>query len=50
MFPLKKKQHNMVTRNTELFEITKSNHERLKKSSIPFMKTLLNEYFQETDS
>ena len=42
MFPLKKKQHNMVTKKSEIIEITKYKHERLKKSSIPFMRSLLN--------
>ena len=48
MFPFKKKHHNMETRNPEMIEVTKSNHERLKKSAIPFMKSLPNEHFQKS--
>ena len=50
MFPLKKKEHEMLTRNPEIIEIPRYKHERLKKSSIPFMRSLLNEHFQKTEN
>ena len=42
--------HNMATRKPEIIDITKYEHERFKKSSIPFMRSLLNEHFKKTEN
>ena len=43
LFPLNKKEHKMQTRENEKFEVTFSNTERLKHSSIPCMQNYLND-------
>ena len=43
MFQLKVKTHPMKLRNSEIFQVTHTNTERLKHSSIPYMQHLLNE-------
>ena len=42
MFP--KNHHIVNTRNPEMFEVTKAKTERLAKSAIPYMQSLLNNY------
>ena len=49
MFPLKKKIHNMQTRNPEKIQNLKPNHERLKKSALPYMRALLNNHFNKKE-
>ena len=42
LFPLNKLKHGMSLRNPMKYAVQKSNTERLKRSSIPFMQNLLN--------
>ena len=42
LFPLNKLKHEMSLRNPMKYAVKKSNTERLKRSSIPFMQNLLN--------
>ena len=44
LFKLKDKEHNIILRNTEAFNVNKANTERYKNSAIPFMQRLLNEH------
>ena len=44
MFPLKIKAHNMNTRNIEKYEVQHANTERMKKSAIIYMQSLLNKH------
>ena len=43
MFPKRKKNHCMDTRNEEEYVVKFAHTERLKKSAIPYMQNLLNE-------
>ena len=43
LFPEKQKLHNMSTRKPEKFQVMKCNNERLKKSSIVYIQTNLNQ-------
>ena len=43
MFPLNPNKYDVQTRNREKFKVTTCNTERLKKSAIPYMQSLLNE-------
>ena len=42
MFPLRNKEHEMITRQPEKYIVHQANTERLKKSSIIYMQNLLN--------
>ena len=44
IFPLTKKQHNMETRKEEKFKVNFAKTERYRKSSIPYMQRLMNEF------
>lgn len=44
LFPLNNKIHTMNTRNSEKYLVSHCNTERLKKSTIPHMQKILNEY------
>ena len=46
MFPQKTKSHRMNTRNCEKFQVQHSKTERLQKSPIIYMQTLLNDHFR----
>ena len=43
LFPVNTKQHNMNTRETEMYKVKFANTERLKMSSIPTMHKFLND-------
>ena len=43
LFKLNTKKHNMQTRRPKKYEVLKANTERLKRSSMVYMQTLLNE-------
>ena len=42
MFPLKKKKHDMMTREAETYKVQHANTDRLQKSPIIYMQKLLN--------
>ena len=44
IFPLTKKQHNMETRKEEKFKVNFAKTERYRKSSIPYMQRLMNQF------
>ena len=44
LFPVKKQLHSMKTRNHQKFEVNSACTERYKKSSVPAMQRLLNDY------
>ena len=44
LFPVKKQLHNMKIRNQQKFIINSANTERYKRSSVPAMQKLLNDY------
>ena len=44
LFPKNQSDHAMKKRNTEFYKVVKANTERFKKSSIPAMIRLLNDY------
>ena len=48
-FPLNKKDHSMLMRNTEKFAIDKYGSVRYKDSAVPYMKRLLNKYQFDKD-
>ena len=50
MFPLNIKKHKMNTRNMEKYEVQHHNTERMKRSSIVFMRQLLNEEEHKTQN
>ena len=43
LFPLRRKEHNLKTRNENKYQVTHAHTERLKKSPIITMQNLLNE-------
>ena len=47
LFPKHEKNHPMVTRNKQKYEIKHANTNRLKSSSIYTMRKLLNKEFEE---
>ena len=47
LFKHKEKVHDMELRKTEMFNVNTANTERYKKSAIPFVQRLLNEYENE---
>ena len=49
IFPKNKKIHNMNTRKPQMFVETKAKSERLKKSAIPQMQIMLNQYILENE-
>ena len=44
LFPLNKKKHKMKTRRQGKYKITHSKKERMKKSVVPYLQKLLNNY------
>ena len=49
-FPLNKKDHSMLMRNTEKFSLEKYDSVRYKDSAVPYMKRLLNKYQLDKDN
>ena len=49
LFPLNKKDHSMLMRNTERFAIEKYGSVRYQESALPYMKRLLNKYHSDKD-
>ena len=47
MFPLKKKRHQMKTRDQEIYKVQYAKTERLKNSPIIYMQRLLNKYHKD---
>ena len=47
MFPIRKETRIQKRRKTEFYIVKKTNTERLKKSSIPYMQNLLNKHKEE---
>ena len=48
LFPVKEKKHKMEVRQDNKYEVTFSNTERLKNSSIPTIQHYLNDDYKET--
>ena len=46
MFPLNPSGYNQVTRNAEKFDVQYCRTDRLAKSAIPYLQTLLNQYYK----
>ena len=44
IFPIRSKKHEMETIDEEKYVVYHANTERMKKSSIPYMQRLLNQY------
>ena len=49
LFLLKNSMHKMTTRNKQKFKVFKQNTKRYQKSSIPFMRKLLNHEYQQKE-
>ena len=47
MFPVRREARIQKRRKTEFYVVKKTNTERLKQSSIPYMQNLLNKYKEE---
>ena len=49
LFPLENSMHKMTTRNKQKFKIFKQNTKRYQKSSIPYMRKLLNNEYKKKE-
>ena len=47
LFPLRKKKHEMITRNQEIFQVEDAHTKRLQDSPVIYMQKMLNQASSE---